>query len=133
MLENKVTQPQGMLVIVDRRNLKGLAHWIDELVRRDIPAVIQVGEHTITEYCHALKEFPSGRFEFGGAYNERPFWDESFARQYEIMKGVKEKLEACFNKPKYNSKMEASLKSKNPPRTQRLIWPYTRQKLVDKP
>ncbi|MFC1971344.1 hypothetical protein ACFLV0_05420 [Chloroflexota bacterium] len=99
MPENKVIQIQGILVIVARRNFKGLAHWIEELARREIPAVIQVDESTIAEHCHVLKEFTGKRFEFGGAYNERPFWDEPFGRQYEIMRGMKDKLEACLNKP----------------------------------
>lgn len=115
MQKNKATRIQGMFIIVDRGNLEGLEHWAEELEMRGIPAVIQIEEYTIDENCNTVKGLSNRLFEFGCAYNEQPLWNESFYNQYEIMSRVKDKLEACMNRPmrvfqsKYLAYNEATL------------------------
>ena len=99
MFKNKVVQIEGMFLIIERRSAKGLKHWGDELERRGIPAVIQVDAYMVDENCSVIKNLSDRGFELGGAYNERPFWNESYSFQYEEMSRIKDKVQSCINKP----------------------------------
>ena len=46
---------KGMFLIIDRRNDRGLKHWIGELEKREIPAVILVDEFTLYNNCSLIK------------------------------------------------------------------------------
>ncbi len=106
---------QGMFVLVDRGNIKGLEHWIRDFKKRGLPALIQIDEQTLNQNCRVLKELSDKLFEFGIVYNERPFWDEPFNNQYEIIQRLKHKSEECTDKPtrvfqsKYLAYNEATL------------------------
>ena len=116
MPKNRVTQIEGMFLIIDRRNAPGLKHWGDELERRGIPAVIQIDEAMVDENCGLIKNLSDRGLEVAGAYNERPFWNEPYSFQYEIMSHVKDKIESCVDRPmrafgsKYFAYDEATLK-----------------------
>ena len=97
--KNRVTRIEGMFLIIERRNAKGLKHWGDELERRGIPAVIQIEEGMIDENCGLIKNLSNRGFEIGGGYNERPFWNEPYSFQYEEMSRVKDKVQSCIGKP----------------------------------
>jgi len=97
--ENKGTQIEGMFLIIERRNAQGLKHWGDELERRGIPAVIQVDEDMVDENCGLIKNLSDKGFEIAGGYTERPFWNEPYNFQYEVMGRVKGKIESCIDKP----------------------------------
>ncbi len=99
MSKNKVTQIVGMMLIIDRRNANGLKHWCDELERRGIPAVIQIEEEMIDSEGDVIKNLSDKGFEIGGAYNERPFWNESYRFQYETTARIKDKVQSCMSKP----------------------------------
>ena len=92
-------QIEGMFLIIERRNVKGLKHWGDELERRDIPGVIQIDEYMIDENCRLIKNLSDRGFEIGGVYSEQPFWGKSYRFQYGEMSRTKDKLESCINKP----------------------------------
>ena len=106
MPANKLTQIEGMFLIIERSNTKGLKHWADELERRGIPAVILIEGSTIDKIFDVIKNLSEKGFEIGGAYNERPFWNESYGFQYKEMSRIKEKVQSCINKPMriFNSK-----------------------------
>ena len=99
MSENKGTQIEGMFLIIDRRHVRGLKHWGDELERRGIPAVIQIEDYMIDENGGVIKNLSDRGFEIGGGYNERPFWNEPYSFQYEEMSRIKDKVQTCINKP----------------------------------
>ncbi len=99
MLRNKPVKIEGVFLIIERRNATGLKHWGDEFQRRAIPAVIQVDEGGLGDTCSIIKDLSDRGFEIGGAYNEQPFWNESYECQYEQMSHLKDKIQSCINKP----------------------------------
>jgi len=117
MTGNKVTQIEGMFLIIDHGNVKGLEHWCDELQRRGIFAVIEISKEMLDENCTLIKELSDRGFEIGGAYNERPFWNEPYNFQYEEMRIVKDKVQSCIGKPmrifgsKYSAYDETTLRA----------------------
>ncbi len=64
---------EGVLLLLDRKNMIGLHHWADELERRRIPALIQIDQHTIENSPDIIKDLSERGFEIGCAYNERPY------------------------------------------------------------
>jgi hypothetical protein len=117
MQKNKVSQIEGMFLIIDHGNVKGLKHWADELERRGVAAVIQTNESMITEKGDLMRSLCAKGFEICGAYNERPFWNEPYRFQHEVMSRIKHKIEACTGKPmrifgsKYSAYDEVTLKT----------------------
>jgi len=117
MQKNRVSQMEGMFLIIDHGNVKGLKHWADEFERRGIPAVIQTNESMLTAHCDMIKNLSVKAFEICGAYNERPFWNEPYRFQHEVMSRIKDKIETCTGKPmrifgsKYSAYDEVTLKT----------------------
>ena len=95
-----------MFLVIDRRNVKGLKHWGEELVKRGIPALLQIDEYMVDKNCDVIKDLSDKGFEIGGGYNERPLWNESFRFQHEKMDRLKRKVESCIDRPMrvFNSK-----------------------------
>lgn len=90
---------EGMLLIIDRQNARGLKHWVDELTRRKIPACIAIEKVMVDRYGSLVEEVAGRGFEVCGIYNERPFWNEPYAFQYEEMRVVKDKVESRIGRP----------------------------------
>ena len=106
MVKNNIKKIEGLFLIIERRNIKGLKHWSDELERRGIPAIIQIDEYMIEKYSEVIRNLSDRGFEIGGAYNERPFWNETYGFQYEELSRIQNKVQSCINKPMriFNSK-----------------------------
>jgi hypothetical protein len=96
--KNEVVQMEGMFLIIDHGNTKGLKHWTDEFERRGMPAVIQTNEYMVTEHGGMIKTLSAKGFEICGAYNERPFWNEPYRFQHEVMSRIRDKVETCTGK-----------------------------------
>ena len=88
----------GLFLIIDRRNVKGLQHWTEELKKRDIPAVIQVDEYMVNTHYSLIKSLADSGFAIAGVNNERPFWNQPYDYQYSEMIRLKEKVEKCIGK-----------------------------------
>jgi hypothetical protein len=73
----------GLFLIIDHGNVKGLKHWTDEFERRGMPAVIQTNEQMVTEQGDMIRNLSGKGFEICGAYNEKPFWNEPYHFQQE--------------------------------------------------
>ena len=99
MPKNKVARIEGLFLIIERSSIKGLKHWGDELERRGIPAVILIEGSTIEKNFDVIRNLSEKGFEMGGAYNERPLWNQSYRFQYEEMSRIKDKVQSCINKP----------------------------------
>jgi peptidoglycan/xylan/chitin deacetylase (PgdA/CDA1 family) len=98
MRKKKGGQIEGMFLIIDHGNVKGLNHWTDEFERRGMPAVIQTNEQMVTEHGDIIRNLSKKGFEICGAYNEKPFWNEPYRFQYEVMSRIKDKVETCTGK-----------------------------------
>jgi hypothetical protein len=109
-------QIEGMFLIIDHGNVKGLNHWAGECERRGMSAVIQTREDVLTENKDMIRSLSAKGFEICGAYNEKPFWNEPYRFQYEMMSRIKDKVEASTSKPmrifgsKYSAYDEITLK-----------------------
>jgi Polysaccharide deacetylase len=117
--KNKVAQREGLFLIIDHGNVKGLKHWTDEFERRGMPAVIQTNDQMVTEHSDMIRDLSAKGFEICGAYNEKPFWNEPYHFQQEVMSRIKNKVEACTGKPmrifgsKYSAYDEITLRVAN--------------------
>lgn len=90
---------EGMLLIIDRQNARGLKHWVDELTKRNMPACVAIEKVMADQYGNLIEEISGRGFEVCGSYNERPFWNEPYQFQYEEMRIVKDKIESRTGKP----------------------------------
>jgi hypothetical protein len=114
--KNNVAQIEGLFLIIDHGNVKGLRHWADEFERRGMPAVIQTNEYMVTEQIDMINDLCTRGFEICGAYNEKPFWNEPYSFQHEVMSRIKDRAKTCTGKPmrifgsKYSVYDEATLK-----------------------
>ena len=108
---------KGLFLIIDHGNIKGLMHWCDELEKREIPVVIQTNEWMLDENCAVIRRLSDKGFEICGAYNEKPFWSQSYKFQFEVMHRIKNKIEACIAEPvrifgsKYSAYNEDTLRA----------------------
>jgi hypothetical protein len=81
-----------------------------------MPAVIQTNEQMVTEHGDLIKNLAAKGFEICGAYNEKPFWNEPYRFQHDVMSRIKDKVEACTGKPmrifgsKYSAYDEVTLR-----------------------
>jgi hypothetical protein len=94
MISKYIEKTEGMLLIIDRRNARGLEHWVDELAGRNLPACIAIEKVTSDQYGNLIEEISLRGFEVCGIYNERPFWNEPYKFQYEEMRILKDKIES---------------------------------------
>ena len=99
MTDEKFNRIKGLFLVIDRRNERGLTHWVEELGKREIPAVILADALTLDKSGSLIKEISEKGFEVGVSYNEQPFWDEDYETQLEIMSRIKAGLKSCTNKP----------------------------------
>lgn len=88
-----VVKTEGLFRIL-RRDPKGLRHWAAELKRREIPANFNADENLLDKDGGLVREICGLGFEFGGSYDEAPFWNESYDSQYDKMGRLKDKLES---------------------------------------
>ena len=97
--DDKSNRIKGLFLVIDRRNDRGLTHWVGELEKREMPAVILADEYTLDKKGELIKKISERGFEVGISYNENPFWDENSETQYEIMSRIKGNLQSWTNKP----------------------------------
>ena len=117
MQKSRANHIEGLFLIIDHGNVKGLRHWADEFERRGMPAAIQTNEYMLTEQGGMIKNLSNKGFDICGSYNEQPFWDKPYSFQHEVMGRIKDKVEACTGKPmrifgsKYSAYDEVTLKA----------------------
>ncbi len=71
MANHQQDKINGMFLVIERKNDRGLRHWADELQRRHIPAVILADEYTLDNHLDLLKDIAGAGFEIGLVYNEQ--------------------------------------------------------------
>lgn len=109
MAKSKTSHIEGLFLVIERENARGLKHWGDDLERRKMPAVIQIGEPMIEKHSFMIGDLSDKGFEIGGACHGHPFWNQSYQHQYEEISRIKHKLQSLINKPMrvFNSKFFA--------------------------
>lgn len=98
VLKYRIAQIEGLFLLLDHGNIKGLSHWADELARRQIPAVITVEEHMIDSNSGVIRNLSDRGFEIGGGM-EQSFWDEPYEYQYEKISSINDNIQSCMHKP----------------------------------
>ena len=112
---NSVVKTEGLFRIL-RWDARGSRHWAEELRRRGIPANFNADEKQLDKEGGLVREICALGFEFGGSYDEAPFWNESYDSQYEKITRLKNNLETVTGKPmrsfssKYSAYNEHTLK-----------------------
>ncbi|MBW1945132.1 MAG: hypothetical protein JRJ51_20195 [Deltaproteobacteria bacterium] len=99
MADHQKGKINGMFLVVERKNDRGLRHWADELQRRHIPAVILADEYTLDNHLDLLKDIAGAGFEIGLVYNDNPFWDDPYDTQHDIMTRIKGNVQSCLDRP----------------------------------
>jgi hypothetical protein len=99
MLNKNIEKIEGMFLIIDRQNARGLKHWVDELTGRNMPACIAIEKVMADQYGSLIEEISMKGFEICGIYNEKPFWNEPYKFQYEEMRILKDKIESRTERP----------------------------------
>lgn len=99
MFRNKPILIEGMFVLIDHGEVKGLKHWSDEFGRRGMPAVIMVSEGVLDSNYNLVKDLSDRGFEIGGQCGRGPFWNEPYDYQYEEIGRVKNKIESFIARP----------------------------------
>ncbi len=90
---------QGLFLVLDRRVDEGLENWRNELLKRDMPAVILLDDSTIDNNTELVQRISRDHFDIGCCYNERPFWDTDYDTQNEIMSRIAETYQSCTQSP----------------------------------
>jgi len=98
MAVDPVGKSDGLFVVIDRRNVRGLKHWADELEKREIPALILIDEYMTDEYGEVVRDLSHRGFEIGGWYQEDPFWDKPYGFQYERMDRIRQKIQSSTDR-----------------------------------
>jgi len=99
MMSRAMNRMKGLFFVLDRKNERGLARWVEELEKRGIPGVILLDEYTVDNFPNLIRNISKQRFEIGGIFNEGPFWDENEDFQFEIMNRITDKVRLCTGKP----------------------------------
>jgi peptidoglycan/xylan/chitin deacetylase (PgdA/CDA1 family) len=64
---------KGLFFVLDRKNERGLAHWVEELEKRGIPGVILLDEYTVDNHRYLVRNISKQGFDIGLIFNEGPF------------------------------------------------------------
>ena len=91
-------ETKGMMLLIEFEETQGLLNWANEFESRNMTAVMQVQHNIVDEHCDVIKNLSDRGFEISGLYSPEAFWDKNYTFQYEKMKEVKEKIEACTGK-----------------------------------
>lgn len=92
------TRVNGLFLVIDRRQEKGLKRWCNELERRGIPGIISMHEQTVLQSCGLARDISDRGFEIACGYKEAPFWNESYDFQRNQIIRLKELVESCIGK-----------------------------------
>jgi hypothetical protein len=90
---------QGLFLVLDRRVDEGLENWRNELLKRDMPAVILLDDYTIDNNTELVQRISRDHFDIGCCYNESPFWDKNYDTQNEIMSRIADTYQSCTQSP----------------------------------
>lgn len=81
-------RPKALMLILDRNNERGLIHWIDELEKRNMSGLVLVDENLLDSHKDLIRTILSKGFQVGCCFSEKPFWDESYEAQFDVLKRI---------------------------------------------
>jgi len=97
--KEKKSVPEGMMVLIEYKDLVGLSNFVNELYQRQIPSVLLATPEFVEENCQAIKKMTNLGMEIIGSHTEAPFWDIPYEEQYQRISEIKEGIENCTGKP----------------------------------
>ena len=109
--QEQTTKPKGMMILIEYTDMVGLSNFVNEMYKRDITGVFFTGPDFVEENCEEVKKLLEyDNIEIMGAYVKDPLWDMSYEDQYDALKDVKDRIEACTGEPVriLSSKYQAS-------------------------
>lgn len=89
---------QGLFLVIDRNNTRGLEHWVDELYSRGLPALILVDKEIPTTSPRLMRDIAQAGFEIGFSYNDEAVWDMDYNKQWQIFSRYVKECENCTGK-----------------------------------
>ena len=91
--KEKKSVPEGMMVLIEYKDLVGLSNFVNELYQRQIPSVLLATPEFVEENCQAIKKMTNLGMEIIGYHTEAPFWDIPYEEQYQRISEIKEGIE----------------------------------------
>jgi len=89
----------GLIMLIEFERIEGVLHWEKALDQRGITALVKVQDNILEKYPDVFKRLANKGYEIAGGYDEAPFWDMPYEKQYELMKKAKESVECITGKP----------------------------------
>lgn len=78
-MKNRLKPVQGMLLLIDRKSDTGMIRWIEELDRREMPALVMVDGHTLNTNPALIERIDREEtIDVGISYNDGPLWKETY-------------------------------------------------------
>ena len=88
----------GLFLVIDRNNPRGLEHWADELYSRGIPALVLVDKEMPQTNPRLMRDIAQAGFEIGFSYNDKAVWDMGYDEQWQIFSRYVKECEDCTGK-----------------------------------
>jgi len=109
--QEQTEKTKGMMILIEYTDMVGLSNFVNEMYKRDITGAFFTGPDFVEENCEEVKKILEyDNIEIMGAYTKDPLWDMPYEEQYDALKDVKDRIEACTGQPVriLSSKYQAS-------------------------
>lgn len=98
--ENQKKQSiNGLIMLIEFEKIDGILQWEKELDQRNLTAMVKVQNNVLLEHPDVFKRLADKGYEIAGGYDEAPFWDMPYEKQYEYLKESQELVESVTEKP----------------------------------
>ena len=96
----KNDQPiNGLIMLIEFKKIDGILQWEKELDKRNLTAMVKVQNNILKDYPEVFKRLASKGYEIAGGYDEEPFWDMPYEKQYQYLKEAKDLVESTTGLP----------------------------------
>lgn len=86
-------------MLIEFEKIDGILQWEKELDQRNLTAMVKVQNNVLLEHPDVFKRLADKGYEIAGGYDEAPFWDMPYEKQYEYLKESQELVESVTEKP----------------------------------
>lgn len=99
MSQTRPARIEGMYIVIENGDLRGLKNCGDDLKRRGLPAVVTIGEAGIDKNPSLVRDLSNSGLEIGGKIGPEFLGDEPYESQLAEARRVQDKIRQCTNKP----------------------------------